>query len=111
MCGLFPCIPILGVLFLIKKVSRDEGWDFYHVPLSWVAAFYGSSNSDILCKLFLSFVIVLDLTGVLAVVVGGKFGVLSVRWTPLLLFPVAVLVWFSWRYRLLSIKLISSGST
>ena len=33
MCGLFPCAPILEVfifIFLIKKVSRDEGSDFYH---------------------------------------------------------------------------------
>ena len=37
MCGLFPCIPILGVFFFLKKkVSRDEGSDFYHVLLSWV---------------------------------------------------------------------------
>ena len=28
MCGLFPCIPILGVFFFNKKVSWDEGSDF-----------------------------------------------------------------------------------
>ena len=33
MCGLLPCIPILGIfIFSKKKVSWDEGSGFYHIP-------------------------------------------------------------------------------
>ena len=39
MCGLFPCIPILGVFIFNKKVSWDEGFRFLPCFLSWVAAY------------------------------------------------------------------------
>ena len=32
MCRLFSCIPVLKVFIFKKKVSRDEGSDFYYDP-------------------------------------------------------------------------------
>ena len=40
---------------------------------------YKTLYSDILCEIFLSFVLVLYLTEVLTLADGGKFGVLSMR--------------------------------
>ena len=45
MCGLFPCIPILGVFIFFKKGIIGWGFRVLLCSLSWVAAFISSHVS------------------------------------------------------------------
>ena len=58
MCGLFPCLPILGVFIFSKMVSQDEGGQVLPSSLSWIAAFISSHVAKDFCetKLFYSLV-------------------------------------------------------